>query len=100
MASVRMLRRHTGQCPPGTEMSLVTWIGTCQNPADGKHYAISYNDCCGKSAVRPLLLQPERARSAVAHSVSGERLQLVLGQHQGQRCCTTARRRRIVGEAK
>lgn len=38
------------QCPPGTEMSLVTWIGTCQNPTDGKHYAISYNDCCGKSA--------------------------------------------------
>jgi methylamine dehydrogenase light chain len=36
-------------CPPGTEMSLVTWIGTCHNPADGKDYAISYNDCCGKS---------------------------------------------------
>lgn len=37
-------------CPPGTEMSVVTWIGTCLNPSDGKHYAISYNDCCGKSA--------------------------------------------------
>jgi methylamine dehydrogenase light chain len=37
-------------CPPGTEMSLVTWVGTCHNPADGKNYAISYNDCCGKSA--------------------------------------------------
>ena len=37
-------------CPPGTEMSLVTWVGTCHNPADGKDYAISYNDCCGKSA--------------------------------------------------
>jgi methylamine dehydrogenase light chain len=36
-------------CPPGTEMSLVTWVGTCHNPADGKQYAISYNDCCGKS---------------------------------------------------
>jgi methylamine dehydrogenase light chain len=36
-------------CPPGTEMSLVTWVGTCHNPADGKSYAISYNDCCGKS---------------------------------------------------
>jgi methylamine dehydrogenase light chain len=30
-------------------MSLVTWVGTCHNPADGKNYAISYNDCCGKS---------------------------------------------------
>jgi methylamine dehydrogenase light chain len=37
-------------CPPGTEMSLVTWVGTCHNPADGKNYAISYNDCCGKSS--------------------------------------------------
>ena len=36
-------------CPPGTEMSPVTWIGTCRNPADGKDYVISYNDCCGKS---------------------------------------------------
>jgi methylamine dehydrogenase light chain len=34
-------------CPPGTEMSPVTWIGTCRNPADGKDYLISYNDCCG-----------------------------------------------------
>ncbi|MFI5364553.1 MAG: methylamine dehydrogenase light chain [Candidatus Binatia bacterium] len=38
--------QHT--CPPGAEMSPVTWIGTCRNPADGKDYIISYNDCCGK----------------------------------------------------
>lgn len=36
-------------CPPGTEMSPVTWIGTCRNPDDGKDYVISYNDCCGQS---------------------------------------------------
>ncbi len=36
-------------CPPGTEPSPITWIGTCRNPADGKDYIISYNDCCGKS---------------------------------------------------
>ena len=35
-------------CPPGAEVSQVTWIGTCRNPADGKDYIISYNDCCGK----------------------------------------------------
>jgi methylamine dehydrogenase light chain len=35
-------------CPPGTEQSPVTWIGTCRNPSDGKDYIISYNDCCGK----------------------------------------------------
>lgn len=37
-------------CPPGTEMSPLTWIGTCQNPVDGKHYVVSYNDCCGKNS--------------------------------------------------
>ncbi len=35
-------------CPPGTEQSPATWIGTCRNPADGKNYIVSYNDCCGK----------------------------------------------------
>ena len=36
-------------CPPGTEQSAVTWVGTCHNPADGRDYVVSYNDCCGKS---------------------------------------------------
>jgi methylamine dehydrogenase light chain len=44
-------------CPPGTEMSPVTWIGTCHNPADGRNYVISYNDCCGKSACGACLCQ-------------------------------------------
>ena len=35
------------QCPPSASVSNVTWVGTCQNPADGKQYLISYNDCCG-----------------------------------------------------
>ena len=36
-------------CPPGAEPSPITWVGTCHNPADGKDYLISYNDCCGKA---------------------------------------------------
>ena len=44
-------------CPPGTEMSPITWIGTCRNPADGRNYVISYNDCCGKSACGNCLCQ-------------------------------------------
>ncbi|MBI2993107.1 MAG: methylamine dehydrogenase (amicyanin) light chain [Gammaproteobacteria bacterium] len=40
----------TTSCPPGTEMSPTTWIGTCRNPADGRDYIISYNDCCGKTS--------------------------------------------------
>jgi len=38
----------TSSCPPGTLMSPVAWVGTCRNPADGKDYILSYNDCCGK----------------------------------------------------
>ncbi|MEZ5560970.1 MAG: methylamine dehydrogenase light chain [Pseudomonadales bacterium] len=37
-------------CPPGTEPSPVSWIGTCRNPVDGLDYIISYNDCCGKNS--------------------------------------------------
>jgi methylamine dehydrogenase light chain len=37
-------------CPPGTEMSPITWIGTCHNPGDGRDYMVSYNDCCGKTS--------------------------------------------------
>ena len=37
-------------CPPGTSSSSVTWIGTCENPEDGKHYLVSYNDCCGATS--------------------------------------------------
>jgi methylamine dehydrogenase light chain len=37
------------QCPPGAEAASVAWVGTCRNPADGRDYLISYNDCCGKS---------------------------------------------------
>lgn len=36
---------HT--CPPGTEASPTSWVGTCINPDDGKAYLIAYRDCCG-----------------------------------------------------
>jgi methylamine dehydrogenase light chain len=37
-------------CPPGADASKVSWVGTCQNPKDGKSYLITYNDCCGKTS--------------------------------------------------
>jgi len=40
----------TNSCPPGTAPSPITWIGTCHNPADGRDYIVSYNDCCGKTS--------------------------------------------------
>jgi methylamine dehydrogenase light chain len=39
----------SSQCPPGTEMSPIAWVGTCKNPGDGKSYVVSYHDCCGLS---------------------------------------------------
>jgi methylamine dehydrogenase light chain len=38
------------QCPPGSEPSAISWIGTCLNPADGRRYTVSYNDCCGMAS--------------------------------------------------
>jgi methylamine dehydrogenase light chain len=40
----------SSSCPPGTQQSPITWIGTCHNPADGRDYIVSYNDCCGKTS--------------------------------------------------
>ena len=40
----------SSSCPPGTASSPISWIGTCHNPADGRDYIVSYNDCCGKSS--------------------------------------------------
>lgn len=37
-------------CPPGSIPSKVTWVGTCHNPADGRDYLVSYNDCCGRTS--------------------------------------------------
>jgi methylamine dehydrogenase light chain len=40
----------SNSCPPGTQASPITWIGTCHNPTDGRDYIVSYNDCCGKAS--------------------------------------------------
>lgn len=37
-------------CPPGSQASPTSWIGTCINPDDGRAYLISYRDCCGVGA--------------------------------------------------
>jgi methylamine dehydrogenase light chain len=38
------------QCPPGSEASKVSWVGTCMRAKDKKAYLVSYYDCCGKSS--------------------------------------------------
>ncbi|RDD60533.1 methylamine dehydrogenase (amicyanin) small subunit [Ferruginivarius sediminum] len=37
-------------CPPGTQPSPTSWVGSCINPDDGKTYLLAYRDCCGKDS--------------------------------------------------
>jgi methylamine dehydrogenase light chain len=53
------------QCPPGTSVSAVTWIGTCLNPADNKNYVISYNDCCGQGSCGQCLCNTNQGETPV-----------------------------------
>jgi methylamine dehydrogenase light chain len=54
----------SSQCPPGSEMSPIAWVGTCKNPGDGKSYVVSYHDCCGKSQCGSVIC--ERSEGATA----------------------------------
>ena len=76
-------------CPPGTEMSPITWIGTCQNPADGKHYIISYNDCCGTTSCgRCLCNRNEGERPTYRPQVNND-INWCLGTESNVYTCST-----------
>ena len=77
-------------CPPGTEMSPVTWIGTCHNPADGRDYIISYNDCCGKGPCgRCMCSRTEGDRPAYIASKSND-INWCMGTSTTAYNCSTA----------
>ncbi len=79
----------TNSCPPGTEMSPVTWIGTCRNPADNREYIISYNDCCGGVAGgRCQCERNEGDRGVVRPSKDNEILWCFGTQSQSYTCST------------
>ena len=77
-------------CPPGTEMSPITWIGTCENPVDGKHYIISYNDCCGKSACGNCLCQRNEGDRPVYQPRLSNDINWCLGTKSNVYNCSTA----------
>ena len=79
---------HT--CPPGTEMSPVTWIGTCHNPADGRNYVISYNDCCGKSACGACLCQRDEGDRPPYRADKTNDINWCLGSKSAAYHCSTA----------
>lgn len=77
-------------CPPGTEMSPVTWIGTCRNPADGKNYIISYNDCCGKTSCARCLCNRNEGDKPMYRAHSNNDTNWCLGTQSTVYTCSTA----------
>lgn len=77
-------------CPPGTEMSPVTWIGTCMNPDDGVNYVISYNDCCGKSSCGACLCQRDEGDRPPYRPDKTNDINWCLGTESAAYHCSTA----------
>ncbi len=77
-------------CPPGTEMSPLTWIGTCRNPADGRNYIISYNDCCGKSDCGRCLCNRNEGDKPIYRPQANNDIDWCLGTETNIYNCSTA----------
>ena len=77
-------------CPPGTEQSPVTWIGTCLNPDDGRKYIISYNDCCGKSGCGSCMCNRNEGDRPMYHPSKSNDLNWCLGTSSAIYNCSTA----------
>lgn len=77
-------------CPPGTEMSPITWIGTCRNPVDGRNYVISYNDCCGKTQCGSCLCQRDERDRPLYRSDKSNDINWCLGAESMVYHCSTA----------
>ncbi len=77
-------------CPPGTDMSPITWIGTCENPVDQTNYIISYNDCCGKSSCGNCLCQRNEGDRPVYRPQDSNDLNWCLGTTTNTYNCTVA----------
>lgn len=77
-------------CPPGTEMSIITWIGTCRNPVDGRNYVISYNDCCGKTQCGTCLCQGDQGDRPLYRADKSNDVNWCLGSKSSVYHCSTA----------
>ena len=76
-------------CPPGTEMAPITWIGTCRNPADGRDYVISYNDCCGKNLCGNCFCKRNEGDRPVYHPSKSNDINWCMGTSSIVYNCTT-----------
>lgn len=77
-------------CPPGTEMSPITWVGTCQNPADKRAYIISYNDCCGTDSCGRCLCNRNESDKPMVRPQANNDINWCLGASSKTYNCSTA----------
>ena len=77
-------------CPPGTEMSPITWVGTCQNPADNRAYIISYNDCCGTDSCGRCLCNRNESDLPMVRPQANNDINWCLGATSNTYNCSTA----------
>jgi methylamine dehydrogenase light chain len=77
-------------CPPGTEMSPITWIGTCRNPADKRQYIISYNDCCGGPACARCNCHRDEGDRPIVRPSSNNEITWCFGTQSQSYTCSTA----------
>jgi methylamine dehydrogenase light chain len=77
-------------CPPGTEMSPITWIGTCRNPADKRNYIISYNDCCGGVAWGRCACQNNKGDRPVVRPQNNNEVTWCFGTESQSYTCTVS----------
>jgi methylamine dehydrogenase light chain len=78
------------QCPPGSQPSKVSWVGTCLNPTDKKNYLVSYSDCCGKPACGEAALCQRHEGDLPAYRVgaSNEMNWCMANTNKGVNCST------------
>lgn len=78
-------------CPPGTEMSPITWIGTCLNPADKRQYIISYNDCCGGASCARCQCHNNEGERPISRPAANNEITWCFGTQSQSYSCSTAR---------
>ncbi len=77
-------------CPPGSEMSPMTWIGTCHNPADNLDYVISYNDCCGRPSCGRCFCNRNETDKPLYRPFANNDINWCLGTKSSAYTCSTA----------
>ena len=68
----------------------ITWIGTCRNPLDGKHYGCGYNDCCGRGICGRCFCNKNEGDRPVYHPYRSNAINWCAGAKSKRYICSTA----------